>query len=134
MPPSLASILCSATAALIALGPVSARAPGRYSRGRLFHSKAKLPKPTVPSYESGVLARFSGPSRVRRRWIRASNRARPEHQALAGGDCRAASGRRMTNEAMTTSGSPTMLAAAKMVENGSPIISRNGPVPNAATP
>jgi hypothetical protein len=35
---------------------------------------------------------------------------------------------------MTAKGSATMLPAAKIVENGSPIRSRSGPVPNAATP
>jgi hypothetical protein len=39
----------------------------------------------------------------------------------------------MTNEAMTVQGSATMLPAAEIVENGSPIRSRSGQVPNAAT-
>src|SRR4029077_18585085 len=68
---------------------------------------------------------------------RRSSAERPNaqaHQALAGGDCRVASGPRMTNEAMTTSISATMLPAAKIVEYCSPIRSRNGPVPNAAMP
>jgi hypothetical protein len=68
---------------------------------------------------------------------RRSSAERPNaqaHQALAGGDGRVASGRRMTNEAMTTSASATTLPAAKIVEYCSPIRSRNGPVPNAATP
>ena len=41
---------------------------------------------------------------------------------------------RMRNAAMTTRGTATILPAAKMVENDSPIRSRNGPMPNAATP
>src|ERR1700722_17608538 len=41
---------------------------------------------------------------------------------------------RMKNAAMTTRGTATILPAAKMVENDSPIRSRNGPMPNAATP
>ena len=40
----------------------------------------------------------------------------------------------MTNQATTTSGTATMLPIAKIVENGNPIPSRNGPIPNAATP
>jgi coenzyme Q-binding protein COQ10 len=41
---------------------------------------------------------------------------------------------RMKNAAMTTRGTATKLPPAKMVENDSPIRSRNGPMPNAATP
>ena len=41
---------------------------------------------------------------------------------------------RMKNAAITTRGTATILPAAKMVENDSPIRSRNGPMPNAATP
>ena len=40
----------------------------------------------------------------------------------------------MTNQATTTRGAATMLPAEKIVENDSPMESRNGPVPNAATP
>ena len=40
----------------------------------------------------------------------------------------------MTNQVTTTSGRATMLPAEKILENDSPMESRNGPVPNAATP
>jgi hypothetical protein len=56
-----------------------------------------------------------------------------QRETLAGGYCRAR-GRRMTNQATRTSGTAKILPDANIVENGSPIVSRNGPVPNAATP
>jgi len=40
----------------------------------------------------------------------------------------------MIKAAMTAKGRATTLPAAKIMENGSPIMSRSGPVPNAATP